>query len=86
MKFLQPLHSHFIYLLIFFLGLHLKHLEFPRPGIESELQLPAYAIATLDLSHICDLHCSLWQRRLLNPQSKARDQTCILRETVGLTC
>ena len=29
-----------------FLGLHLWHMEFPRLGIESELQLPAYATAT----------------------------------------
>ena len=29
-------------LLIFFLGPHLQHMEVPRPGVESELQLPAY--------------------------------------------
>ena len=31
-----------------------------------------------DLSHICDLHHSSWQCQILNPLSKARDQTCIL--------
>ena len=36
------------------------HMEVPRPGVELELQLPAYtaATATPDLSHVCDLHCS----------------------------
>ena len=34
----------------FFLGLHLRHMEVPRLGIESELQLPATATATQDLS------------------------------------
>ena len=28
-----------------------------------------------DLSHICDLYHSSWQRRILNPLSKARDPT-----------
>ena len=36
-------------------------MEVPRLGVESELQLPAYttATATLDPSHICDLHHTL---------------------------
>ena len=46
----------FIYLFIYFafLGLHLRHMEVPGPGVKSELQLPAYTIATemWDLSHI----------------------------------
>lgn len=33
---------------LFFLGLHLCHLEVPRLGIESELQLPATATAMWD--------------------------------------
>ena len=47
--------------------------------VELELQLPAYTIATatLDLSHICYLHCSLQQCQILNPLSKAKDQTHI---------
>ena len=46
----------------------------------------AYATATLDPSHICDLHRGLqpmsqqWQ--ILNPLNKARDQTCILMDTM----
>ena len=53
-------------------------MEVPRLGVESELQLQAYivAMATPDLSH------SLWQRWTLNPQSKARDQTRTLMETM----
>ena len=38
----------------------IRHMEVPRLGVESELQLPAYATATAmpDLSYICDLHHS----------------------------
>ena len=41
----------------FFLGPHLWHMEVPRLGVQSELQLPAYATATAmsDLSRICNL-------------------------------
>ena len=56
-------------------------MEVPRLGVKSELQLQAYttATATLDLSHICNLLCSLWQRRwILNPLSEVRDRTCIV--------
>ena len=67
-----------------FLEPHLQHMELPRPGIESELQWPAYATATAMpvLSHICKLHCSLWPHQIPNPLSKARDQTCILTDTM----
>ena len=60
---------------LFFGGQHLQHMEVPRLGVESELQLPAYATATAmqDLSHICDLYHSSWQRRIPNPLSEARD-------------
>ena len=51
------------------------HMEVPGLGVKSELQLLAYSIATAmpDLSHICDLDCSLWQCQILNPLSEARD-------------
>ena len=39
------------------------------------------AIAMPDLSHICDLHCSLRQCWILNPLREARDQTRILMDT-----
>ena len=56
----------FIYLFCF-LGPHLWHIEVPRPGVESELQLPAYATATAmqDLSYVCDLQHSSQQGRFL---------------------
>ena len=55
-----------VYLFIF-LGLCLQHMEVTRLGVEFELQLPAYttATATPDLSQVCDLHCSSWQRQIL---------------------
>ena len=60
-----------------FLGPYPGHMEVPRLGFESQLQLLAYttATATQDLSRICCLHCSLWQHQILNPLSKARDRT-----------
>ena len=49
-----------INLLLLLLGLHPQYMEASRLGVESELQLPAYATATAmpDLSYICDLHHS----------------------------
>ena len=46
-----------------FLGPHLQHMEVPRLEVKLELQPLAYttAIATWDLSHICNLHHSSWQ-------------------------
>ena len=44
----------------FFWGGHPRHMEVPRLGIESELQLPAYTQPQ--------------QCRILNPLSEARDQ------------
>ena len=61
----------------------MRQTEVPGPGVELELQLPAYAtaMATLDPSHICDLHHSSQQRRILNLLSEARGKICILTET-----
>ena len=52
-------------------------------GAKLELQLLTYATATETqvLNHICDLHHSLWQCRILNPLNEARDQTHILMDT-----
>ena len=57
-------------------------MEIPRLGVESELQLPAYAtaMATQDLSLIFNLRHSSWQRQILNPLSKARDGTSVLMD------
>ena len=70
----------FIYL---FIGPHLQHMEVPRLGVKSELQLPAYttATATWDPSRICSLHHSSWQCWILNPLSGARNWTLILMDT-----
>ena len=70
----------------FFLQLHLWHMEVPRRGVESELQLLAFAtgIAMRDLSCTYNLCSSLWQCWILNPLSENRDRTHILTEaTLG---
>ena len=68
----------FFFVFLPFLGLLQRHVEVPMLGIEVELQLAATATAMPDPSCICDLHYSLWQLRILNPLSKARNQTCNL--------
>ena len=77
------IHS-FIHSFIFFLWPNLRHMEIPRLGVESGLQLPAYTTATAmpDLSSICHLHHSSWQHQILNLPSRARDRIHILRETI----
>ena len=71
-SFLYILFSFSFFLFIFyffcFLGLHPKHMEFPRPGVELELQLPAYTTATAlpDANFICDLQHSSLQCQILN--------------------
>ena len=64
-------------------GLQVWHMEFPRLGVEPELQMLAYAAATAlpDLSHVSDLHQSSWQCRILNPLSEAKDTPHILMDT-----
>ena len=54
-------------------------------GPKAELQLPAYttATATPDPSCTCDVCHSLWQHQVLNPLSKARDQTYIFMDTMS---
>ena len=58
-------------------------MEAPRLGVKLELQLPAFATAaaTWDPRCICDLHHSSQQHWMLNPLSRARDQTRILTDT-----
>ena len=72
----------FIFLLFFFvfLGPHMRHMDVPRLGVESELQLPAYTRATAmpDSSLVFDLHHSSQQCQILNPLSEARNWTCDL--------
>ena len=65
-----------------FLGLHLWHMEVPRLGVKTELQLPAYTTATetSDLSHVYNLHHSSWQGGILSPRSKAKNRTSVLMD------
>ena len=58
-------------------------LEVPRLGVESELQLLSYSTttATPDLRCLSNLCCSSLQCWILNPLSKARDHTHILKDT-----
>ena len=73
----------FFFLFFVFLGPCSQHMEVSSIRVESELQLLACATATAtsDPSHVCDLHHSPWQRQILNPLIKARDQTCDLMDT-----
>ena len=74
----------FLLLLLFvFLELHPRHMEVPRLGIESELQLSAYATATAtwDPSHVCKLHHNSQQHQILNPPSEAMDRTLVFVDT-----
>ena len=70
-------------LFLFFLGPHVWHMEVPRLGVESQLQLLAYttATATQDQSPICDVHHISQQRQILNPLSEAKDLTRIFMDT-----
>ena len=63
--------------------LNLWHMEGSRLEVELELQLPTCATATVtrDPSHVCYLHHSSWQCRILNPLSEARDQTHIFMDS-----
>ena len=76
----QPVRNVFIFCI---LGPHPQHMEVPRLGVESELQLLAYATATAtpDPSRICDPHHSSWQRRILNPLNEVRDGTRVLMDS-----
>ena len=54
-----------------------------RGWIGAAAEAYATATATLDPSHICNLHRSLQQHQILNSLSEARDQTYILMETTS---
>ena len=56
-------------------------MEVPRVGVGLELQLSVTATAMPDLSWVCDLHHSSQQCQILNPMSKARNRTHVLRDT-----
>ena len=64
-----------LFFFLVFLEQQVQHVEVLRLGVESELQLSTYTTATAmwDPSHICDLHHSSQQGRILIPLSEARD-------------
>ena len=51
-----------------------------RGPVKAAVEAYITATATLDPSCICSLCHSLWQRQILNPLSKTRDQNCILTD------
>ena len=59
-----------------FLGLYQQHMDVPRLGVKSRLQLQAYTTATAtamqNLSHTCNLHHSSQQPWILNPLNEAK--------------
>ena len=59
------------------------HMEVPRLGVKSELQLPTYitATATPDPSHVRDLHHRSRRPQTLNPLSEARDWARVWMDT-----
>ena len=64
----------FLFVCLFcFLGLQPQHIEVPRLGVESELQLPTYTTAHGNTGSF-------------NPLSEARDGTCILVDTNQVCC
>ena len=65
-----------------FFGPHLRHMEVPRLGVESEPQLQAYTTAMWDPNHIFDLCHSLWQHQILKAMRQGSNQ-CLDGHYVG---
>ena len=74
--------SLFVFMFITFvlLGLHLQHMEGPRPGVQLEPQPLAYTTAIPDPSLVCYLYHSSQPHCILNPLNEARDQTLVLMD------
>ena len=69
---------------VFFFWPQLWQVKIPRLWLNWSCSWSLHtATATPDPSCICDLCHSLWQRRILNPMSKARGQIHILTETMS---
>ena len=56
------------FLVFFFRATPVAYMEIPRLGVKP--------------CHVCDLHHSSWQHWILNPLSRARDRTHILKDTI----
>ena len=48
------------------LGLHLHHMQVPRLGVESEIQLLSYTTTMRDVSHVCGLPHSSQKHQIFN--------------------
>ena len=70
----------FFFSFLVLLGLHLRHMEIPRLGVESELQLPACIYHSHSNARSVTYTTAHGQRWILNPLSEARDGTCILTD------
>ena len=77
---------HIIIIIVFFLQPQLWHMEVLTLGVRSELQQPAYPTVTANWvpSQDFNLHHSLQQQQIPDPLNKARDRTCILRDTLQI--
>ena len=74
-----------IYLFIYFCLFRAAPMAYgggSQASSESELYSLAYAtaMATQHPSHVCGLHYSSGQHRILNPLSEASDRTCVLTD------
>ena len=64
-----------------FLGPLLLHMEFPGQGSNQSLTSSLHqSHSNAGSSHFCKLHHSSQQCPILNPLSKARDQTCVFMD------
>ena len=79
---LPPVFSFFLFSFCLFRAALRRHMEVPRLGVESQLQLPAYTTATAmpDSSLVCNLHHSSQQCQILNTLSEVKDRTCVLMD------
>ena len=66
----------FFFFLLFFLGLYPWHIEVPRLEVDYTA-----ATAMRDLSHVCNLHHSSQEHRILNTLRGAKDRTHILMDS-----
>ena len=75
-------HSYYFYFFLFRAAPVAHGSSWARGPIRAAAKAYATATATQDLSCIYDIWHSLWQHWILNPLSKARDQTHILTDTI----
>ena len=86
--FLIKLQSNDFYFIFLLFRPHPQHMEVPRLGVKSKLQLPAYTTASAmqDPSHTCDLYHGSGQCWIPNPLIEARDGTRNVRVPSEILC